>query len=263
MCLSRCAIEEFKQSSDSWRSHAKTTATLRSEFAELLGDNQPAQSAQPAQIAQDQPEAAGSPSAAQPPPGHKAAAEAPKSRKAKKRASAQPSGPDASGLQHGDSAAPAKQLLEQPAAEGKCSKHGKRLKGVRASAVGGEPAVAEANGKHAQHGVAVDQELPKAAKRGRALAKSGAVSKTDSASLKQDANMSASCPAGGAVQALPDQTNAEKRKKQRLNPAVLKPQASGGRTEQARTGDSSSQNADVTGSAGMRKKLKTHKPKRV
>ena len=50
-CLSRCAIEEFKRSSDSWRTHAQTAAAMRSEFAELLADegSAPAPSAWPAQ----------------------------------------------------------------------------------------------------------------------------------------------------------------------------------------------------------------------
>ena len=50
-CLSRCAIEEFKRSSDSWRTHAQTAAAMRSEFAELLADEDtaPAPSARPAQ----------------------------------------------------------------------------------------------------------------------------------------------------------------------------------------------------------------------
>ena len=47
----RCAIEEFKRSSDSWRTHAQTAAAMRSEFAELLADEDsaPAPSARPAQ----------------------------------------------------------------------------------------------------------------------------------------------------------------------------------------------------------------------
>ena len=50
-CLSRCAIEEFKRSSDSWRTHAQTAAAMRSEFAELLADEDaaPAPSTRPAQ----------------------------------------------------------------------------------------------------------------------------------------------------------------------------------------------------------------------
>lgn len=49
-CLYRCAIEEFKRSSDSWRSHAQTAANMRSEFAELLADDSPpAQNGQPDQ----------------------------------------------------------------------------------------------------------------------------------------------------------------------------------------------------------------------
>ena len=50
-CLNRCAIEEFKKSSDIWRSHAQTAAAMRSEFAELLADDdQPAQTAPAAQV---------------------------------------------------------------------------------------------------------------------------------------------------------------------------------------------------------------------
>ena len=50
-CLRRCAIEEFKRSSDSWRTHAQTAAAMRSEFAELLADEDsaPALSARLAQ----------------------------------------------------------------------------------------------------------------------------------------------------------------------------------------------------------------------
>ena len=56
-CLSRCAIEEFKRSSDSWRTHAQTAAAMRSEFAELLADEdaQPAQEGTTLQAASELP----------------------------------------------------------------------------------------------------------------------------------------------------------------------------------------------------------------
>ena len=37
--LHRCGIDEFKRSSDSWRTHAQTAAAMRSEFADLLADD--------------------------------------------------------------------------------------------------------------------------------------------------------------------------------------------------------------------------------
>ena len=45
--LYRCGIDEFKRSSDSWRTHAQTAAAMRSEFADLLADDdQPDQNGQ-------------------------------------------------------------------------------------------------------------------------------------------------------------------------------------------------------------------------
>ena len=45
--LRRCGIDEFKRSSDSWRMHAQTAAAMRSEFADLLADDdQPDQNGQ-------------------------------------------------------------------------------------------------------------------------------------------------------------------------------------------------------------------------
>ena len=65
-CLSRCAIEEFKRNSDSWRTHAQTAAAMRSEFAELLADEDaaPAPSARPAQEGTTSQEASALPSPA-------------------------------------------------------------------------------------------------------------------------------------------------------------------------------------------------------
>lgn len=37
--LRRCGIDEFKRSSASWRTHAQTAAAMRSEFADLLADD--------------------------------------------------------------------------------------------------------------------------------------------------------------------------------------------------------------------------------
>ena len=39
MCLFRCAVDAFKRSGSAWRAHAQSAAALRSEFAELLGDD--------------------------------------------------------------------------------------------------------------------------------------------------------------------------------------------------------------------------------
>jgi hypothetical protein len=39
--MSRCSVEQFKRSSDTWRSKTESAAMLRGEFAELLGE-QPA-----------------------------------------------------------------------------------------------------------------------------------------------------------------------------------------------------------------------------
>ena len=45
--LCRCGIDEFKRSSESWRTHAQTAAAMRSEFADLLADDdQPDQNGQ-------------------------------------------------------------------------------------------------------------------------------------------------------------------------------------------------------------------------
>ncbi len=37
-CAGRCGVEDFKRSTDSWRTRAESAAVLRSEFAEMLGD---------------------------------------------------------------------------------------------------------------------------------------------------------------------------------------------------------------------------------
>lgn len=37
--LCRCGVEDFKRSADTWRTRAESAAVLRSEFAEMLGED--------------------------------------------------------------------------------------------------------------------------------------------------------------------------------------------------------------------------------
>ena len=158
VCLNSCAIEEFKRSSDSWRSHAKTTAALRSEFAELLGDaEEPAQhdqAAQPAHSAQHGPgkqHNASKVTSSQLPAGQPEVAEAPKPKKAKKKVSKQP-------LHHDAAGKPDKQD-NSTAPEDVSGKPKKRQKGAKAPAMGSAPAAAGPN--PAEHAGVDAQTEPK------------------------------------------------------------------------------------------------------
>ncbi len=152
VCLSRCAIEEFKRSSDSWRSHAKTTAALRSEFAELLGDaEEPAQDAQPGPGKQQDANAAPS---SQLLAGHTEEAELPKPKKAKKSKKTVSTQPG----QHDITGKPDKhEMSEAPVAVSEKPK--KRQKGARALATGSAPAAADMHAKQSRSAAAVEPEL--------------------------------------------------------------------------------------------------------
>ena len=155
VCLNRCAIEEFKRSSDSWRSHAKTTAALRSEFAELLGDaEEPAQPAQDAQPRPGKQQHANAVPSSHLLAGHTEEAELAKpkkAKKAKKTVSAQPG-------QHDITGKPDKhEMSETPLAGSEKPK--KRQKGARALATGTAPAAADMHAKQSRSAAAVQPEL--------------------------------------------------------------------------------------------------------
>lgn len=210
MRLSRCAIEEFKRSSDSWRSHAKTAAALRSEFAELLGDDE--QPAQPDQIAQPdgQQDASG---AQKVPAASRGKAKASKARKSEKGVSTQPLQHDVSEKQH-DNGAMAAGGTDQPK---------KRKRGLGAPASGpAAPPAAEVHAEHADSAAQVMHTFPIGDSAATAPA---AVTQTDSTASRRNTKRSASCLSGDTMPAAADERIGTKRTKRKVMPAGLSPEA--------------------------------------
>ena len=213
VCLNRCAIEEFKRSSDSWRSHAKTTAALRSEFAELLGDaEEPAQhdqAAQPAHSAQHGPgkqHNASKVTSSQLPAGQPEVAEAPKPKKAKKKVSKQP-------LHHDAAGKPDKQD-NSTAPEDVSGKPKKRQKGAKAPAMGSAPAAAGPN--PAEHAGVDAQTEPKHVTDGPAAKDLGPMIGAGSKLKNHKEKGAATSLADSSVPMAAEKRMGKKRKKQKI-----------------------------------------------
>ena len=204
LCLNRCAIDEFKRSSDSWRSHAKTTAALRSEFAELLGDAeepaQPAQDAQPGLGKQQDASAAASLHLLS---GQPETAEAPKPKKVKKKASTQ-------SLQHDIAEKPDKE--DKSVAPGVAAgKPKKRLKGANVPAKGSAPAAAEKPAQRASSAVELERDAEHAPLQPGAVVKGA-----DSKPKKRKVKGLAGSAAEGSIPGAANDRIGKKKKKQKI-----------------------------------------------
>ena len=260
-CLSRCAIEEFKRSSDSWRSHAKTTAALRSEFAELLGDvetpAQPDQAARPAHGPQQ--DASGVP-ALQIPAGLKEDAQAPKLKKAKKEVPSQPLQHDVGALQRDKSVTPAVHLLGEPSAVGRSGKPKKRRKDARASALGSASADAEMGVEHANGAAIGEQNIPEASLPGHAAAEREAKNGHGSSSKKRKVKRSTGSSSEGAMPVAAGERTVGKVEEHKVAPVAPPSETTKDRREQTGRQLPSAQQAEKADATGKKKKVKKQRP---
>ena len=241
--LSRCAIEEFKRSSDSWRSHAKTAAALRSDFAELLSDAE--QPAQPDRVAQSAAQHNAS-TVPKLPAASKGKAKGSKPRKSEKDLSVQPLEHDVSEEQRDKGAK----------AAGGTGLSKKRRKGIGPPAPGHASAAAEVQAEHAGSAAQVRHTLPKA---DSAAVTPGTMTHTDSKPKRRRMKGSAGCPSKGNTPAAEDE-RADKKEERKVDPAGLSPESTADRVEQRQRQNSSAQPVVKTEDAGKKKGARKQKP---